>query len=104
MEYEQETTTHILCECPAFSKLRQEHYGTYKMNTEELIIKNTEYTTKHMIKFMNKTGILSSNQKYTKKQLSPIKKSRNKKRKTTETPPNTQNTALKQQQIKYYST
>ena len=104
MEYEQETTTHILCECPAFSKIRQEQYGTYKMNTEELITKNTEYTIKNMIKFMNKTGSLSRNQKYTKKQLSPRRMHKNNKRKTTETPPNTQNTAPKQRKIKQYST
>ena len=48
MEYEQETTTHILCECPAFSKIRQEQYCTYKMDTEELIIKNTLETIKHI--------------------------------------------------------
>ena len=66
IEYEQETATHILCECPAFSKIRQEQYGTHKMDIEELIMKNTGETIKHIIKFMNKTGALKRVQKYTK--------------------------------------
>ena len=66
MEYKQETTTHILCECPAFSKIRQEQYGTYKMDTDELIIEDITHTTYHMIKFINKTCIPSRKQKYTK--------------------------------------
>ena len=35
VDYEEETASHILCECPAFSKLRQELYGTTKLDINE---------------------------------------------------------------------
>ena len=73
-DYEEETASHILCECPAFSKLRQEIYGTTILNldnNDETLKNNPKITIKLMIKFMKKTGVLTRPPKYHKSQLSP---------------------------------
>jgi len=51
---EQETTEHILCECPALASLRHTFFGTGFPTTEEIMSSNN----KALLFFINKTGLL----------------------------------------------
>ena len=51
--HDYETYTYILCECPAFSRTRQTHYGKTSLEEKELNQKsNIDSTIRKIIKFM----------------------------------------------------
>ena len=78
IEYEEETAAHILCNCIAFSNIRQEQFQKTGINLENIKNKNIILTIKNIIKFMRKTKVLTRPNKLEKWQLSPNK---NRKRK-----------------------
>ena len=95
-----ETATHILCECPVFSTIRLEIYGSFTQTPDQLFYsKDTATNFKNIVKFIKKTKCFERKPKLTKKDLSPRKV--NKKRKNI-----TQNTNQKRIKIntigKYY--
>ena len=50
-----ETVTHILCECPAFSTIRIEMYGSYTLTPDQLFTsKNIKTNFNNIIKFIKK--------------------------------------------------
>ena len=78
-----ETASHILLECPHFSKLRYETYQKVKLTPKDIIkVKNPINT---LTKFMLKTNIFERKPKLNKQLLSPnrIIKPNSRKRKST---------------------
>ena len=100
--YEEETALHILCDCMAFSNLRIENYGKPYITPQELITGNITQTIKTMIKFMDKTTVLTKIPKINKHQLSP-RRPKKRKRKTPKQSSETQAKRPKQRKITNYS-
>ena len=67
---------HILCECPAFSKERNELYASHTITEEEAFSKSTKNNFYKILKFFHKIEVLNRPPKYSKMDLSPIKRSR----------------------------
>lgn len=71
-----ETTQHILCECPAFSKERNEIYESHTITEEEVFSNSIATNFQKILKFFRKIEVLNRSPKYTKMDLSPIKRAR----------------------------
>ena len=69
--YEEETSSHIICDCIAFSNQRLEIYGKTELKTGDLITGNLKNTIKNITKFMDKTECLKRLPQISKYQLSP---------------------------------
>ena len=67
-----ETATHIICDCPAFTRIRIEVYGKHIITLEKLFHeKSIKNKFIKMIKFIKKTKCFERKPKLTKKDLSP---------------------------------
>ena len=74
-EAEEETSHHILCECPTFSTLRQSIFGEAIMNNLDLPnLKGIQITLKKIVKFFEATKVMERPNKFEKWQLSPPRK------------------------------
>ena len=51
-DYEEETASHILCDCVALSRLRQVTFGQTKIELKDLKRKNINTTLKTIIKVL----------------------------------------------------
>ena len=77
-----ETATHILCDCPAFSKTRIGIYGNHTLTPDKLFSSKISSNLKNIIYFIKKTKVFERKPKLTKKDLSPRKVLKKRKRKT----------------------
>ena len=73
LNQEEETSMHILNECIAFSKTRQETFGYHKLDLDTLL-ENTKTATvlQKIVKYFKKTKVFSTNRTFEK--LSPKQK------------------------------
>ncbi len=77
---ELETASHIICECPAFTKTRLEIFHQPFIKEEKLFQGNRlEATKRKILKFEEKTKFLKRTPKMRKQDLSPEKKNRKRK-------------------------
>ena len=64
-EAEEETSHHILCECPTFSTLRQSIFGETIMNNLDLPnLKGIQITLKKIVKFFEATKVMERPNKF----------------------------------------
>ena len=74
-EEEDETANHILISCPTFSAQRQQIFGCTDLKNYNLSESNgIKSLLNKIIKFFDKTDVMSRPNKYEKWQLSPPKK------------------------------
>ena len=65
-----ETATHILCDCPAFSKTRIGIYGNHTLTPDKLFSSKISSNLKNIIYFIKKTKCFERKPKLTKTDLS----------------------------------
>ena len=69
---ETETATHILCTCPAFTKIRIEIYGEHTLTPDKLFSsRSIKINLTKIIKFMKKAKCFERKPKLSKTDLSP---------------------------------
>ena len=66
-----ETAHHILCDCPAFSKERNDIYSSHIITEDYVFSRSTIRNLERITKFFNKVKVLNRAPKYSKIDLSP---------------------------------
>ena len=95
-----ETAWHILCECPAFSNTRIQIFDDHYINEDDVFKKSLFKNIRKLVTFFEQTKCLSRKPKLAKKDLSP-KRTQKSKRKNSSIKTNNEKTA-KQQKITSY--